>query len=336
MGVSGGARGDGGVGAGSSSSTSTSIGASASTSMGAALGAFLRGGGGGGAASSSDESERTSRLRRFGRGAGAGAGSSSDEAARSMAGAGAPARRGDRRGGGASSPEDAARSMTSDDRRRFLAAGFFAAGALRAAGFLAGFGAGAGPPRPSVRPPRPAVAPPSSAAAARGLLRGGLGRVWMVRIARVAVLAAVLALVLVGAEVAELAGLPLPAAALALAFARLGHGRVCGSSGPGRSGGDGTTAAPQFFSTEWPACRWRARATCSGRARSSADEHTVCWPNAAGTPWRLYRAFKARPTRPRGMYSYAAVETLDSSKTVESDLFWRHCESRAIALHSTH
>ena len=34
-----------------------------------------------------------------------------------------------------------------------------------------------------------------------------------------------LALVLVGAEVAELAGLPLPAAALALALARLGHGQ---------------------------------------------------------------------------------------------------------------
>ena len=41
-------------------------------------------------------------------------------------------------------------------------------------------------------------------------------------IARVAVLAAVLALVLVGAEVAELAGLSF-SAAFALAFARLGH-----------------------------------------------------------------------------------------------------------------
>ena len=64
--------------------------------------------------------------------------------------------------------------MTSDDRRRFLAAGFFAAGALRAAGFLAGFGAGAGPPRPSVRPPPPAVAPPSLRPRPAGFFAAGL------------------------------------------------------------------------------------------------------------------------------------------------------------------
>ena len=94
----------------------------------------------------------------------------------------------------------------------------------------------------------------------------------MIRLARVAVLAPMLALVLVGAEVAELARLPF-SAAFALAFARLGHRCSDGSVGfLGRFVSDGTTA-PANFSTRALGC-WAT----GGKTVTPSRCPNAAWP----------------------------------------------------------